>query len=149
MAFKASNVLPAIAYADLKREAVRLKTYCNSKASQLQSGGDTDQIIRILADIKSFEDAFSRFTGVAGLAAYAIEQENDASYDVVAEFAALTTSLTSVKSWIMANFPKDSNGYLLGWTLNTQTNLVETRQFTTAQTSSLRDNLLSVSALVA
>lgn len=144
MAFLASNVLPADAYKELKREAVRLKSYCQDKASQFNNDTKADDILRVLVDLKSFEDNFDRFKSIQGLSQYAIDQEQDQNYNVVEEFNSLSTAITTVKNWVADNYPKDTSGHVQGWTINATTKQLEPRIFPSSQIAQLRTHILTV-----
>ena len=148
MAFLASNVLPADAYKELKREVVRLKSYCQAKANQFNSDSSADDILRVLVDIKSFEDNFDRFKSIQGLADYAISQENAPNYNVITEFNEVSTAITTVKNWVADNFPKDASGYVQAWTINATTKQLEPRIFPAAQIAQLRTHMLTVAGMV-
>lgn len=53
---------------------------------------------------------------IPGMAAYAQAQVNNPARDISAEFNAMVNAMQSTVDWIVTNFPKDVNGFLLSVT---------------------------------
>lgn len=114
MAFRASNKTPVVVYERLKNTALNLRTYtANRIVAILANGLDADELENLYETIGGFKSSLAEMAGVPGLAAYASSQESDETYDVVAEYAALSASLVDVSDYIETAWPKDANGYLL------------------------------------
>lgn len=77
---------------------------------------------------------------VPGIADYAKEQYDDPAYDVIAEFNTMETAAEAVRDWVVANFPKDGDGYVLKEKYQAD-GLIVQRMFTPAQTAGLRTEL--------
>lgn len=58
-----------------------------------------------LADNLAILDSYS---ATPGLAAYAQNELNDATINIVAEYTAMRTQIVATQDWIVANFPKDA-----------------------------------------
>src|ERR1044071_9190758 len=73
-----------------------------------------------LLDYAAFiSDARTRMqiaSSVSGLAAFAQQQINDATFDISASFTSMMTQIDATSAWFVANFPKDGNGFLLAKT---------------------------------
>src|SRR5437879_137303 len=69
----------------------------------------------LLADMKV---EFNNAAAVQGIGAYAQSQINDPSFNVATSFSGMLSAMDSVTAWIIANFPKDGSGFLLGATFN-------------------------------
>ena len=86
MAFRATNIIPQIAYQKVRGAAANVKTNCSAFISQMAASGANYSFLR---DIRVFlSNANASFTSLAttpGLADYAKAQENDPSYNIAAE----------------------------------------------------------------
>jgi len=143
MAFKASNVVPQEAYRIVKGAAVQLKANLQGINTRLSaSGADYDFLREIYRTLARANNQFDNLKTTPGLAAYATEQENDVSYNVVTEFTTMQAAISSALSWMDTNVPtsvtvKTPNQWADGETLISNT-------FTAAQTAGLRTALSAV-----
>jgi len=146
MAFRASNIVPQTAYQTVKSAAVQLKINLQGINSRLEAQSATYDFLREV--YRTLERANSQFTalrGTPGLADYAKAQENDAAYDVVAEFTAMQGSITAALAWLDSNVPTNVTAKApASWGDGT---LIAT-EFTPAQTSGLRGVLSAVIASI-
>lgn len=101
-----------------------------------------------LANMASLQTTLDTMTAVTGMAAYAQAQTNDPTLDIAAAYTAMKNALTAARSWVLANYPKDVNGYLLDTKLNATTGVPEARLFTPAETAGLRTQLDAVIASI-
>lgn len=86
---------------------------------------------------------------VSGIAAYAQTQIADPTFDVALSFTDMVNAITAVQNWVVANFPKDGNGFLLAQTFNPDNSgRTQERAFTPAQTATLRTVLDSLTATI-
>lgn len=97
-----------------------------------------------LADAKV---ELQKAAAVPGIAAYAQAQLNDPALNIAAEFTAMTTQIDACRDWIIANFPKDGNGWILAVTFQADGRQVN-RVFTVGATSGLRSALDALLAAI-
>lgn len=147
MAFKASNVVPQNAYALVKGAAVQLKLNANAFISQLAANNATYEFLRdIYRTLDRAKGQFTTLAATPGLADYAKTQENDATYDVVAEFTAMQSAITTAMAWMENNVPLNVTVKpITSWD---DTQMISTT-FTPAQTSGLRTVLNAVVSTIA
>lgn len=99
-----------------------------------------------LADAKI---ALQSAASVQGIAAYAQEQIADPTFDIVASYTDMVNAINSVTAWVIANFPKDANGFLLAKTFTAVNDgRTQDRTFTPAQTATLRTVLDTLTATI-
>lgn len=147
MAFRASNVLPEFGYRNARNQALSLKNYLQAKSDLIgTTGTDANDLLTILATMKQASADFNEIKLIGGIAAYAIEQEDDPLYDVVAEFNALITLIDTAVSNLAAAFPRDASGYLL--ILQMTVSDEEWRGFTPAQLASIKSDIDAIIAQV-
>jgi hypothetical protein len=147
MTFKASNQTAADAYASIKRQAAATKTYMTQQATAMQS--PTSQAWVPLGVIQHLRDVIALMDGFAatpGLAAYAQAQENDGTYDVVAEYQAMRAAMVSARNTLIGMFPT-SGGFLAYQTMDASGNL-GVRTFTAAQLAPVVTQCQSVAATI-
>lgn len=133
---------------DIDRRIINLKTYAQTHRAALAAGNtDSARIIGVFRNLRTERAALTQAASTPGLAPFARDQKNNQTLDVVAEFNALVAAIDGVTGWIETNFPKDANGFLLGWSLNAGS--VVERQFTPAQTAGLRTQLETLIAAIA
>lgn len=128
------------AYARVKGIFRQSKAYLvNAKQLVTQPSVPADVVFNIARNpsqvVPQVEAIAAKFGGGV-LAAYAREQENDPTYDVVADFTAWKNSLFAIRDHILTTFPKDANGFLLFLTFNADGSTA-TRNFTAAQCAQL------------
>jgi|GEM_PF-6479405 len=143
--FKASNIVPARAYEDAKAEAYRLKIDADNYAVIFALGGNADQIYAVLRLLVMRQGRLTNLAATDGIAEYAAIQENDANYNVAAEFSAMLTALATTIDWISSAIPT-SGGYDLMYQ-RSGTNLVP-RDFTAATLGTLVGHLQTLSGMI-
>jgi len=136
MAFLASNQIPADAYQKAKRTAIKIDDKCAEWIGLLASDINADQIWAWYREVKWAYDTLGECAAVPGIAAYAIEQEGDPTYDVAAEFATMRGAIFDAASWVYNAIPRDVNGYTLTHTTTVLGERVP-RVFPPAQTAPL------------
>src|SRR5688572_21462884 len=113
MAFRASNLVPAKALEQAKATALRVKQLAQSYSTRfLAATTRRDDVIHCWQEMAGISLSLVALRNTPGLAAYATAQENDAGYDVAAEFNALISKVDAVVSEIQTVFP-NTNGFLL------------------------------------
>ena len=133
MAFKATTLIPAQAFEQIRSQALSLKSYLTtaraSMAAPISSALIALEVIERLGQVIASMNALAT---TPGLAVYARDQVNDQSYDVAVEFDAMRVAMVAAKDNLAASFPKDASGFLLYQTLNANGTRA-TRTFTSAQ----------------
>lgn len=117
-------------------------------AAQIATGTVSSQsLLNIETVLAQLNAQLTQYAAVQGLAAYAQAQVGNPSLDVVGAFGAMQAALVAVLTWIVANFPKDSNGNLLYAQFNASGVVVWTN-FTGAQLAPLSPLLTALSATI-
>ena len=129
------------AYANAQIESANIHAFATSRRDALiavnQKG---DAIELIMTRCRDAVIKWDEASSLPGMVQWARDQEDDQSYDVVAEFLAMRTAAVAVSQWVFDNFPKGAGGYLEkdfylpNFTING-------RNFTPAQTVDLQDLL--------
>lgn len=147
MAFKASNVLPAVEYENAKRVAVQLKSQAQYRSTAFASGATSAEILSMVDQLRTLRAKLDAAKAVPGIAAYAQAQENDGTYDVATEFTAMIAAIDAVITEVVTTFPKDVNGWMLINSINADGTLAP-RAFTGAQLANIRSLLDSLAAAI-
>ena len=117
MAFRASNILPERGLKQAKLIANNVKSLSGRFAAQFAStGGTADNIYQIVDALRNTKAELQSIAAISGIGAYAQAQENDAGYDIAAEFTAMIAQIDAVITEIGATFPVDGSGFHLGYT---------------------------------
>lgn len=127
MALKVTNIILQKAYKRFKEMGSSIKSLASNRATLL-TDNITENNLRNILD--NFIEQRSRLVEVAttpGLSAYAQEQENDPTYDVVAEYNTMKAALDAVIATLTADLPAE-------------------RVFTPAQTATLKTQLEALDA---
>ena len=103
-----------------------------------------------MTNLKSSIEVWDTASSLPGMAQYARDQENDQTYDVIAEFTAMRTAAVAPVDWVFNNFPKDAQApnYILKDILAADGSIT-VRQFTSAQTTGLQTALDDLIAAIA
>ena len=147
MAFRASSLIPETALKTAKGRALAIKVFAVAKSTELVTATKSVDILGIADSIANFVSELNTIKSTPGLAEYAKDQENDQSYDVVAEFNALVASLDAVISTVKSTFPVDSGGFLLSETFNADGTRTP-RTFTASQVATIKADLDTVVASI-
>jgi hypothetical protein len=139
MAFPATTNTLAAALINIQESAnkLRIAVQATRDASSL---GDTSRLryIGVLQTIKEALDIWDIETNVPGLAAYAQEQFNDGTFDIVAEYNNMRTLTVNLRDWIVTNMPTDAgSGAILLRTVD-QDGVFSDLVFTSVQTENFR-----------
>ncbi len=145
MAFRATNILPERGYEKAKDHAANLRQFAQGKVVQLASGGNSTQILNILDSLIGYRLNLIDIQSIPGIAAYARTQEDDSTYDVVAEFTALIALIEAGINDIVTTFPVDQSNFLLAEIFNID-GTRSPRNFTSSQLSGLVTVLTSIAA---
>ena len=146
MVFRASNVVPQVAYQTVKGAAVQLKLNIDAIVSTLAaSNASYDYLRGVYQTLERANTQFNALEATPGLADYAKIQENDPAYDVAAEFIAMQGAITTAITWMQNNVPLTVDVKpVANWG---DGNLIST-EFTPAQTAGFRTVLATVSAAI-
>lgn len=150
MAYPATtqSLQDAIALADAN--ANKVKTFTQSLRNASAAGPVGRQGVIELVGVLT--RAITAWNGVAarpGIAAYAQAQKGNGSLDVAAEFTAMVTQATSLRDWIVNNFPRDAASQAaLIWVYDANGNPQELT-FTTLDLAQFRTRADAVIATIA
>ncbi len=98
-----------------------------------------NSILGFSAFLYSMRVQLQAAASAVGMNAFAQNQIGDATINIATEFTAMLTQIDSVIAWIIANFPKDGNGFLLAQTFNADNSgRTVDRPFTTIQMAGFR-----------
>lgn len=148
MAFRATNVIPQIAYQKVRGAAANLKTNCAAFITQMAASGANYSFLRdVYVFLKNADAQFATLATTPGLPEYAQQQEADANYDVAAEFTAMRAAIAASLGWMESNIPTSVTAVAPAqWTQNGP--LIAT-SFTPAQTATFRTQLQAVADSIA
>lgn len=147
MAFRATNVIPQVAYQRARATATNVRANCSSFISQMAAGATSYTLLRDAYIFLQNADAdFAALAQTPGLAEYATAQEHDEGYDVAAEFGAMRGAVQAVMTWMSANVPTSVTATAPAqWTHSGP--LIATT-FSVAQTAPLRTLMQAVVASI-
>lgn len=132
------------AWASIRSIAGNIKTQSTILRDTSAAGSiEASRIVSYSVNLANMREQLARFTAVPGLVAYVRTQVNDPTIDVVAEYNTMLIQLNATRTWIVNNFPKDANGYILYHQLDSNGKLVQ-RLLTPAQTAGLRSELTNL-----
>lgn len=128
---------------DADRKLIQLDQLCQQWINRLAAGPTSAQVIlNIYMKLRAERASLTSAAATPGIGPFAQQQKDDPELDVVAEFNATIAAIDGVANWIAANFPKDSNNFLLAFTLGV--NELVWRDFTAVQTAGLRVELQTI-----
>lgn len=142
----ANTMLAGEAFAAVRSNAANWKAQAQNANLSLAAGSvTTDFIFRMLDQLGGVITALTSWKGVTGLDTYATGQSYSGtlSSDCTTTSNAAQTCIT----WVSANFPTSSGGFLLGHTLNADGTRTP-RSFTPANTAGLQTNLTAFVATI-
>jgi hypothetical protein len=138
----------AEAWQGIRRAATQLKQASEQVNAASLAGPITSRtILNYVVFLADKRDEIVAYAAVPGLNAYAQEQVDDTELDIGAEFVAMRNALDAARDWIVANFPKDGNGWLLAQSITAQGRLTE-RTFSTAALAVFRTQLQGLIAAI-
>ena len=148
MAFRASNIVPEQALTAGKNLALSIKSQAQARADQFLSDTSADSVINTYLELHSAYNSLNAVKDTPGLSTYAQAQENDGTYDIVAEFNGLLTAIDTAMQSIRNAYPVDANNYLLDRTFDLGSGTFIYRTFTAAQLATVQSNLQAVADAV-
>lgn len=120
-------------------------TAASAFSAGLTSDVNADYILRIHRDARAQDAVLAQVQSIPGIAQYARDQFDDATFDVAAEFLAARNAIQAVATQIETDLPVNG-GFLQ--THSFAGGAYTPRTFTPAQTASLKATLDTVAALV-
>ena len=148
MAFIATQATQAQGLMAAMQQAVWLKQQAQNGVALLTGVASANQIFQLMDNIRAPLTIFNQVAAIPGIAAYAQAQFDDPTYDVAANFTAMVNALNAVVAWVMANFPKDTGGFVQAYTLAANGDRVPVT-FTSVQTAGLASALNTLIASIA
>lgn len=131
MTFKASSLVPAKAYEDIKIEAMRVKIFASRMSTSLNTTLSAQNLNGMVQTLIQQKNKLDQLKVTPGLVQYVKDQESDQNYDVITEFVTLIAFIDDVISEIKLT---PTNSLINSW----GSNGVVWNTFTTSQTASLK-----------
>lgn len=114
-----------------------IKNQGNNAITLLQASSvSTDWVFALLDQLRNVVSSLNALKTTQGLDAYASAQWPTYTGTLSTDIGTVVTNATSCISWVTSNFPTDTGGFLMGYTLNADGSRTA-RQFTPAQTAGL------------
>lgn len=113
MSFPASTGQLSDTWIQACRLGISVKNATNNILSQSQSALPANNAIQYAQFLSGAIAALNQYAAVGGIAAYAQQQANNPSLNIVTEFTNMVTDIQAVVNWITGNFPKDGSSNLL------------------------------------
>lgn len=142
MAFPASNVSLANAWIEMQRLALTIQRQANAAIVDLQQPVTAAYVLAIYQGLVNAQLSFTDLASAPGLAQYVKDQLGDQAVDIVVEYQAMMAAIENAKTFIINNFPKDGNGFLLEKQFSSQG--FASRTFNAVQMADLRTALQGV-----
>lgn len=146
MAFRASSRILQDAYSEIKGRAWGVRAAAVAIRAAADTSVTADRILDLAAQIKSAKDFMAQRAALPGIVPFAQTQENDATYNVATEYAAMVTQMDATVAWIANNFPA-ANGYAQAVTINPD-GTTTPRTFDAAQLATFRPVLDALIAAI-
>lgn len=145
MTFPASKISVAEALQKIADEANMIKGLASQYALTMATTTVSSyEILNILNTFVNVKADMMNLAVIPGMDTYAQAQLGQT---VTTDFTSMITALTNAGAWIVTNFPKDSNGYLLSETFNSDGSR-SGRNFTTTQLAPLVTLLNDLTATI-
>lgn len=109
MAFKTNSL--AQVYKDTQSQMWRLKSYLEGKIFEInETPTSSYRLIEILNTLRQARQVMDNAAATPGIADYAINEQNDPTYNVAAEFTGLRNAIQDAITWMATNFPRNAAG---------------------------------------
>lgn len=129
-----------LAVDEVDRLAANIKQFAIRRVAGMQAGDTASTTIFDTAiQIRQARLRLATLAETPGIESRARAKKDNDTLDVVAAFNAMLGSMDAVVQWVVDNFPKDSEGFLLSQTMG-QNGPID-RQFTPVETATLRTQL--------
>lgn len=114
MALNSSNIKAQQAFDEIMGKAQVLRSGLQVQRAILAvNGSSADIVLNVLRGVRATRDIMLAAVGTSGLQAYARLLYDDPAKDFVGDVNAAIAACNTLGTWIVTNFPKDANGYLL------------------------------------
>jgi hypothetical protein len=134
------------AWAGARATASKVKQMAQQiHAASLAGPVAAQQLLDFMAQLATQQERLIACAGVSGIGTYA--QQQFPALDLGAEFGAMQTAITNVRSWMVTNFPKDGSGYLLQRQFDAAGRTTD-RAFSTAALAGFRTQLDALIATI-
>ena len=144
MAFRASSIIPAEAYKQVKQLAVNVKRYSQGAITSSAAGPITyDDIRDLYVFLKNAEAQLVSLAAIPGLSEYAAAQEDGDDYNIGAEFTEMLNAIAAARSWMTANVPTTGITAVAPESWTASGSMIATT-FASEQTAALRTNLQTI-----
>ena len=148
MTFPASAGSVPNAFIQCVSSALGIKGYAQVALTTLQTQNvNTDWVFQFCDQMRFASANLVAQGSIAGLNAYATANIPGYSGTFTTDGEAIVTAIANCIAWVAANFPKDSQGFLQGYTLNGDGSRTET-SFTPTQTAGLQTLLTTLIATI-
>jgi hypothetical protein len=136
------------AWRGLRRAATQLKQASEQVNTASLAGPIASRmILTYVSFIADKRAEIVAYAAVPGLAEYAQGEVNNPALDIQAEYVSMRNALDAARDWIVTNFPKDGNGWLLAQSITAQGQLTD-RTFSTAALAVFRTQLQALIATI-
>lgn len=114
MALNSNAIKAQQAFETIMGKASVLRGNLQSQRVTLSANGaSADVVLNAMRGVKVTRDLMAANVTAPGLQAYARFIYDDPAKDFIAAVNSATTACDALLSWVVANFPKDAEGYLL------------------------------------
>ncbi len=137
----------AKAYAGAQNESIQVKAFAETHSAALAAGNVSANLVQqVMGRMRDAIDRWDSAAGLPGMQQYARDQEDDQTYDVVAEFLAMRGAAANCRDWVVNNFPT-SGGFIQKDTYEADGNIT-VRVFSSVETAALQTLLTTLAATI-
>lgn len=148
MAFPSTTVSLAETLLTARNHVAQVKASAQGAFTTMASGPvDTNFIVRFMGECRTLVAAITAWKLIPGIDAAATEQWPGYAGNLTTDLTAVSSAAQGCIDWVVANFPKDGNSFMLGFQLAADGSLTP-RSFTSGQTSGLRTAITSFLATI-
>lgn len=147
MTFRARNILPNKGLAEAQSLGISLADFVSGRSVELLPDGTAQLVLDTLDTLVSYSSRLTVLSQTPNIGQFARDQENDPSYDVVAELTALISLIDAAIAVIISTVPQDGAGFLLFQKRNAAGVAID-RTFTGATLAGLRNALGVIDASI-
>lgn len=141
MAFRTDGL--AKAYAKAQQESIAVKAFSEAHSSALAAGNVSANLVQqIMLRMKDAIALWDSVSGLSGMQQWARDQEDDQTYDVVAEFLSMRGAAVNCRDWVINNFPT-AGGFIQKDTYEPD-GAITVRSFTNVETAALQTLLTTL-----
>ena len=108
---------------------------------------DTNYVVKFMGECRTLIAAIAQWKLVSGIDAAATAQWPGYAGNLTTDLTAVSNAAQAMIDWIVTNFPKDGNNFMLGFQLAADGTLTP-RSFTSGQTAGLRTAITNFLATI-